>query len=82
MENQECQDKLREEIMEISGTLDGKPISYEAIAKMKYADCVISEGMRKWPAAGLLDRICTKPTVLHDPISGKDVYLKKGDNVQ
>lgn len=82
MANQECQDKLREEIMEVDEALNGKPLTYEALASMKYADAVISESMRKWPAAGLLDRICTKPTVLHDPITGKDVHVKVGDNVQ
>ncbi|KAL5286037.1 hypothetical protein ACFFRR_007615 [Megaselia abdita] len=82
MENQDCQDKLREEILEIADTLEGKPLSYEALTLMKYTDCVISEAMRKWPAAGQLDRICTKAIVLHDPETGKDVYIQKGDNIQ
>lgn len=82
MENQECQDKLREEILEISESLEGKPVTYEAITSMKYADAVILEAMRKWPAVVFIDRVCTKPTVIHDPVTGKDVYIKKGDNVQ
>uniref|UniRef100_T1GKQ4 Cytochrome P450 n=1 Tax=Megaselia scalaris TaxID=36166 RepID=T1GKQ4_MEGSC len=60
LENQDCQDRLREEILEIADSLDGEPLSYEALGKMKYADAVIAEAMRKWPAIPFIDRVCKK----------------------
>lgn len=82
MENQDCQDKLRKEINQVIDSLDGQSVSYEAINSMKYSEAVIFETMRKWPAAPDLDRICSKPTTLYDPITGKDVLIQKGDRVQ
>lgn len=82
LENQDCQDRLREEILEIADSLDGEPLSYEALGKMKYADAVIAEAMRKWPAIPFIDRVCKKTLVLQDPDTGKDVTIKKGDFIQ
>ena len=51
MANQEVQQKLFEEIEEMEKNLDGKPIGYDQIQGMKYMDQVVSETLRKWPAA-------------------------------
>lgn len=58
--NPEVQNKLYEEIKEISEQLQGKKLSYDVLQKMKYMDMVVSESMRKWPPAPFVDRICNR----------------------
>ncbi|XP_059612265.1 probable cytochrome P450 9f2 [Phlebotomus argentipes] len=58
--NPDVQEKLFEEIKEISEELQGKKLSYDILQRMKYMDMVVSESMRKWPAAAFVDRICNK----------------------
>ncbi|KAL5280671.1 hypothetical protein ACFFRR_004593 [Megaselia abdita] len=82
MENPEVQEKLKEEINEIYESLDGKPLTYEALNNMKYAEAVILETLRKWPQLPFLDRVCTKAIDLEDTESGKIIHLKPGDQVQ
>lgn len=49
--NPEIQQKLFEEIIEMNNEIDGKKINYDQIQSMKYLDQVVSEVLRKWPAA-------------------------------
>ncbi|KAG5671809.1 hypothetical protein PVAND_001984 [Polypedilum vanderplanki] len=58
--NPDVQQKLFKEISEMNNEINGEKISYEQIQKMKYLDAVISETLRKWPAAPVTDRICVK----------------------
>lgn len=82
IENPDVQDKLREEINEVSENLKGEPLTYDALTSMKYAEAIVLETTRKWPTQVFIDRVCTKPIVLRDPVTGKDVPIKKGDNIQ
>lgn len=54
--NPEVQKKLQEEIDEVENKLKGKPLTYEILQSMKYMDQVISETLRKWPPAAIMDR--------------------------
>lgn len=56
MANPDIQKKLQEEIDELNSRLDGKKVNYEQIQGMKYLDQVVSETLRKWPAAPMVDR--------------------------
>lgn len=60
MVNYEIQARLYEEIVAVENELNGKLISYEKLQNMKYFDQVVSEVLRKWPAAPGTDRICVK----------------------
>ncbi|XP_072400637.1 cytochrome P450 9e2-like [Diabrotica undecimpunctata] len=76
--NPDIQSKLRDEIRETLVQCNGK-ITYEALLKMKYLDMVISESMRKWPAALAVDRVCTKPYTLKPETSDeKTLHLDIG----
>ncbi|CAO1441584.1 unnamed protein product [Diamesa hyperborea] len=58
--NSDIQDKLLQEVIDTNTELNGEPINYEKIQKMKYMDAFICETLRKWPAAPVTDRICVK----------------------
>nr|AOT80781.1 cytochrome P450 [Aedes aegypti] len=64
--NPEVQQKLYEEVLETSKELAGKPLSYDALQKMKYMDMVVSETLRIWPLAPATDRLCTKDYTIDD----------------
>lgn len=74
--HQEIQKKLYDEIQTLHESLDGKPLSYDALSKLKYVDQVISETLRKWPSSPLVDRQCVKDYSLN--VDGKFVEFKKG----
>ncbi|KAH0999851.1 hypothetical protein HUJ04_005341, partial [Dendroctonus ponderosae] len=77
--NKEIQNKLRSEIVE-THRLNGGKVTYDSLLKMKYMDKVISEILRKWPPAGVVDRVATKPYTI-EPVNAdeKPVHLKLGD---
>jgi cytochrome P450 family 9 len=77
--NPDIQQRLYEEISVVNKELNGKPLTYDAIQKMKYLDMVISEGLRKWPPAPLTDRQCTQDCTLL--VDGKAVKIEKGNSV-
>jgi len=64
MANRNVQKKLQKEIDELNGKLGGKKVNYEQIQSMKYMDQVVSETLRKWPPAPLMDRLCVKDYVM------------------
>lgn len=78
--NPDIQEELYREISEVAATLDGKPVTYEALHKMTYLDMVISEGLRIQPPAPQMDRQCTKDYQM-DLGNGKSIAIKKGDIV-
>lgn len=82
MEHKDVQDKLKAEIKEVVESLEGAVLTYEALAKMKYLEAVISESLRKWPQLPLVHRVCTKAITLKDPETGKVIRLKPGDAIQ
>lgn len=78
--NQDVQQKLYEEIQNVSASLDGKSVTYEALHKMKYLDCVISESLRVYPPAIQIDRCCSKSIDL-DLGNGKTLHIEKGEAI-
>ncbi|CAG9808691.1 unnamed protein product [Chironomus riparius] len=58
--NPDIQQRLYEEILQTVNEIDNQKINYEQLQSMKYLDQVISETLRKWPAAPITDRLCTK----------------------
>lgn len=78
--NPDVQDRLIEEIDEVSESLDGNPVGYDVFQGMKYMDMVFCEALRKWPPISLLNRECSKSTVLTNN-DGKTIQLNPGDGV-
>lgn len=56
----DIQQRLYEEVAEIRRALDGAPITYEALQKMRYMDMVVSETLRRWPPISGTDRQVSK----------------------
>lgn len=79
MQNPDCQEKLRQEIVDVLETLDGKPLTYEALQGMKYMDMVVSETLRRWPPAVVADRQCNKD--FHYKDDEVDVTIKAGETI-
>uniref|UniRef100_A0A182S9K1 Cytochrome P450 n=1 Tax=Anopheles maculatus TaxID=74869 RepID=A0A182S9K1_9DIPT len=75
--NRDVQDRLYEEILATDSTLEGKPVSYEALQRMKYMDMVVSESLRKWSPAPSTDRICTRDYVVRNE-DGVEFTIDKG----
>lgn len=78
--NQDIQKKVIAEIDEVVKTLDGKPVTYEALNKMKYLDNVVYEGLRKWPPLPAGMRECNKDYTMNLK-NGTIVEIKKGDMI-
>ncbi|CAD6998588.1 unnamed protein product [Ceratitis capitata] len=81
MENPDVQQRLYEEVLEVRDELGGKPLSYEAVMKMKYMDLVTSETLRKWNLAGFTDRLCSKDYDLTDDDGNIIFKFKANDYV-
>lgn len=79
LENEDVQEKLYEEVAQVDSDLEGGQLTYEAIMGMKYMDQVVSEVLRKWPAAIAIDRECNKDITYE--VDGKSIEIKKGDAV-
>lgn len=78
VKNPEIQKKLQEEIDQVNQKLNGKEINYEELQKMKYLDQVVSEALRMWPAAPMIDRQCSKTFMLE--YDGKKLEFEAGKN--
>uniref|UniRef100_A0A0K8TUK3 unspecific monooxygenase n=1 Tax=Epiphyas postvittana TaxID=65032 RepID=A0A0K8TUK3_EPIPO len=81
--NPECQEKLLEEIRENEKRNNGK-FDYNSVQHMTYLDMIVSEVLRKWPAAPVVDRLCMSDYNLGKPNSKatNDIILRKGQSVQ
>ncbi|CAH0723108.1 unnamed protein product, partial [Brenthis ino] len=76
----DIQEKLYQEI--ISFKEQHGDITYDNLNTLKYLDCVLNETSRKWAAALIMDRMCTKAYELPPPREGaKPVQLNPGDVV-
>ncbi|XP_035788120.1 probable cytochrome P450 9f2 [Anopheles albimanus] len=75
---EDIQRKLREEIDETEATLaDGAVIDYEKLQSMRYMDMVVSETLRKWPFATVLNRECIRD-YQYDDGAGNRFTIEKG----
>ncbi|KAH8321285.1 hypothetical protein KR074_000215, partial [Drosophila pseudoananassae] len=81
MVNPEVQDKLYEEIALVEEGLQGKPLDFDTLKGMKYLDCVVSESLRKWPPAIVLDRMCASDFQLRDAEDNLVETLRKDELV-
>ncbi|XP_020800979.1 cytochrome P450 9c1 [Drosophila serrata] len=79
--NPEVQQKLYEEILAVEEELDGKPLNHDTLMAMKYLDCVVSESLRKWPPAFIIDRMCAADFDLKDEEGEVIVKLQKDELV-
>ena len=79
--NPEVQQKLYEEILAVEEQLAGKPLDYDSLMGMKYLDCIISESLRKWPPAIVVDRMCGADFELRDEAGELVLKLRKDDLV-
>lgn len=78
--NPEVQEKLYTEIADVCATLDGEPLTYEHLRGMKYLDCVVTEILRLWSVAIVIERRVSKQYLLDDG-EGVKVVLQPGDSV-
>lgn len=74
--NPEVQEKLYNEIDQSERNLNGKPMSYEGLQKLKYLDMVVTEVLRLRPTATFIDRVCTKDYELQ--IDERKIKISKG----
>ncbi|EDW01676.1 cytochrome P450 9c1 [Drosophila grimshawi] len=79
--NPAVQQTLYEEIMDVEQQLDGKPLDYDSLMGMQYLDCIISESLRKWPPAIVIDRMCGADFELRDDAGELLLKLSKDDLV-
>lgn len=79
--NQSVQQRLFDEIYEAHTSLAGEPMTYDRLQQLKYLDMVLSESMRMWPTAGIIDRICNRQTVLDVGEGRPGIKLNVGDTV-
>ncbi|XP_058837443.1 cytochrome P450 9e2-like [Topomyia yanbarensis] len=56
--NPDVQQRLYEEVIQTAKQLDGSPIGYETLQKMRYLDMCVSESLRLWPPVAMVDRLC------------------------
>ncbi|KAI8038621.1 hypothetical protein M5D96_008529 [Drosophila gunungcola] len=80
--NTAVQDRLFEEILSIHQELNGQPLNYDKLTKMKYLDMVVLEGLRKWPPALSTDRECCADIDLCDETGQRLFAARKGDVLQ
>nr|BBE49546.1 cytochrome P450 monooxygenase [Adoxophyes honmai] len=76
----DVQDRLFQEVKE-HAEANGGQYDYTAILQLPYLDMVLSESLRKWPPAGVTDRLCTRDYNMGKPNAHatKDFILKKGE---
>lgn len=74
--NPEVQERLYGEIKETNNRLNGKPIDYENLTKMKYMEQVLCETLRKWPAFPKSERVCIRDYHYDDGVT--KLHIEKG----
>lgn len=77
--NPAVQKELIEEVDNVVTTLGDKPVTYEALHKMKFLDQVISESLRYWPPAFITNRECNKDYTFE--LGKRNAAIKKGEQV-
>ncbi|XP_049869418.1 uncharacterized protein LOC126369166 [Pectinophora gossypiella] len=80
--NPDVQDKLVQEIKDFDSKNEGK-LDYNDIQRMTYMDMVVSENLRLWTPAVMMDRICTKDCNLGKPNdkATEDYIIHKGEGL-
>nr|AAD25104.1 cytochrome P450 CYP9A1v2 [Heliothis virescens] len=80
--NPDVQDRLLQEIREYDEKNHGK-IDYNVVQSMTYLDMVVSEGLRLWPPAAVVDRVCVKDYNIGRPNeqATKDLIIHTGQAV-
>lgn len=77
--NPDIQQRLFEEILDVSEQLDGSPVDYDRLQKLKYLDQIVSETLRKWPPFPKTERICVKDFHFDDGIT--KLNIEKGVSI-
>ncbi|XP_052862555.1 probable cytochrome P450 9f2 [Anopheles cruzii] len=77
--NQDIQQKLFAELHEAEAELGdgGEDISYEKLQSLRYLDMVVSETLRKWPIAVMVNRECVQDYEYNDG-NGTKFSIEKG----
>lgn len=75
----EIQERLYAEIKKTQAELNGKPLDYDTLQKMKYFDQVVSETLRKWPPLPITDRYCIKDYWYDD--GERRLLIEKGTGI-
>lgn len=79
--NEDVQARLFEEVREAEQSLDeGQTLSYEKLQSMPYLDMVVSETLRRWPIATLLNRECVRD-YQYDDGRGVKFIIEKGAQI-
>lgn len=78
--NPDIQKRLFDEIEGVKKDLDGQPLTYESVQKMKYLDMIVSESLRLWGQGAFANRLVNKPYVL-EASDGSQVQLNAGDSL-
>ncbi|XP_053660557.1 cytochrome P450 9e2-like [Anopheles marshallii] len=79
--NDDIQARLFEEVRESEQSLEeGKTLSYEKLQSLPYLDMVVSETLRKWPIAMLLNRECVRD-YQYDDGQGVKFTMEKGAHI-
>lgn len=73
--NPEIQKKVQQEVDEVFGT---EGVTYDSVIKLKYLECCMLEGLRKYPPVPFLTRICTKDY----KIPKTDLVVPKGTDIK
>ncbi|KFB49806.1 AGAP012292-PA-like protein [Anopheles sinensis] len=76
----DVQEQLYREICEVDQSLEGKPLTYDAVQAMRYMDMVVSETLRIWPPAPAVDRYCNRDYTFDDG-EGLRFKIEKGRTI-
>lgn len=77
--NPDVQEKLFNECFQTNQELNGKPIKYDMLQKLKYLDQVVAEGLRMWPPAIFTDRMCNHDYEYKD--ENRKLLITKGTQI-
>uniref|UniRef100_A0A182S7B3 Uncharacterized protein n=1 Tax=Anopheles maculatus TaxID=74869 RepID=A0A182S7B3_9DIPT len=79
--NEDIQARLFDEVRESEQTLEeGQTLSYEKLQSLTYLDMVISETLRRWPIATVLNRECVRD-YQYDDGQGVKFMIEKGAQI-
>uniref|UniRef100_A0A182TG63 Uncharacterized protein n=1 Tax=Anopheles melas TaxID=34690 RepID=A0A182TG63_9DIPT len=76
--NEDIQARLYEEVRDAEQSLEeGKTLTYEQLQSLPYLDMVVSETLRRWPIATVLNRECVR-NYQYDDGQGTRFTIEKG----